>query len=61
VQRSLPRAAPALVAVGYEGVICLHNPYRLELRVPHDGTHPIDVVGTPICVVDPVTVSPFGT
>ena len=49
----------ATFAVGYEGVICLHHPYRLELRLPQDVTHPMQVVGTPICVQNPVTVSPF--
>jgi hypothetical protein len=47
----------ARFTVGYEGVICLHHPYRLELRAPHDSTNPVDVVGTPICVVNPVTLS----
>ena len=46
-------------SVEYEGVICLHHPYRLELHVPQDAPGHLNVVGTPICVEDPVTVTPF--
>ncbi len=56
----LPPGHAASFSVDYEGVICLHHPYRLVLRVPQDATHPLNVVGTPICVTHPVVeVSPF--